>query len=75
MDLDFERLNLTSRDSLVDLWIFLWVICQTVSITSDQSYITMYTLRGHKEAYPTPLEAILRTERALFPKLKTCWTL
>lgn len=33
------------------------------------------TLRGHKVAYPTSFEAVLRTERALFSKFQTCRTL
>ena len=37
--------------------------------------MVMCTLRGHEGAYPTPFEAVLRTERAFFSKLQTCWTL
>ena len=33
------------------------------------------TLRGHKVAYPTPLKAVLRTERAVFANLQACRTL
>ena len=35
----------------------------------------MCTSRGHKVAYPTPFEAVLRTERALFSKSQACRTL
>ena len=35
----------------------------------------MCTLRGHKVAYPTPFEAVLRTERAVFPKFQAGGTL
>lgn len=35
----------------------------------------MCTLRGYKVAYPTPFEAVLRTERAFFTNFQTCGTL
>ena len=37
--------------------------------------LALCTLRGHKVAYPTPFEAVLRTERTLSAKLQTCRTL
>jgi hypothetical protein len=35
----------------------------------------MCTLRGHKGAYPTPFEAVLRAEGTLFSELQACRTL
>lgn len=35
----------------------------------------MCTLRGHKVSYPTPFEAVLRTERALLSNFQACRTL
>lgn len=38
-------------------------------------FVDTCTLRGHKEAYPTPLETILRAKGAFFSKLETGGTL
>jgi len=46
---------------------------RSASISLDPSSVR--ALQGHKVAYPTPLEAVLRAERALLPNLKACGAL